>query len=602
MPTAEKQQKYSPIYIGILTLSFLVITSIITTYALRSIKLESRSYIRDSLQAVLQTTVTTYHTWLNHHINYTTELATDPFLLQQTQQLLIQKNDPSTLLKLRELLQPKLEREKDLGFFIIDRERLSIASMRDINLYTTNLIHQQRPEYLNRAFNGESLFVPPLFSDVSLTAEQSPDNINIATNNDLSAFTLSPILINNKIEAVLAIRLNLNTFFTQAMDFSQLGSTGETYAFDRNGIMITNSRFDQQLRRTGLVAANDKSIMNVRITDPGGNLLKGYKPKLSRNLQPLTVMAQAATQGESGYHLEGYRDYRGVTVMGAWHWDETMGFGIASEIDMSEAMLPFNQTRKTMASVLTLTIVLALLLLALVIKIQQASKRSLKKAYNTLEQRVQSRTRELNNAKEALEQANHDLEILATIDGLTGLANRRTLDSHLESEWLRCRREKKSLGIIMLDIDYFKKYNDHYGHQQGDMCLKTIADALKTIHSIRRPGDLIARYGGEEFIIILSDPTHQYIEQTCQRLVEKVRQLGLQHEKSDLDKKIITISAGCVIEGDLSITTPSQLLHKADLALYTAKHSGRNQFTESKEAHQLPAATAKIIKGSFNEK
>ncbi|WP_315983275.1 diguanylate cyclase [Aliamphritea spongicola] len=119
---------------------------------------------------------------------------------------------------------------------------------------------------------------------------------------------------------------------------------------------------------------------------------------------------------------------------------------------------------------------------------------------------VEQRTAELDATRKQLESANRELEIQATTDSLTQLANRRSFDAHLQGEWLQCSRDKKPLAILLIDIDHFKEYNDHYGHLQGDECLRHVAQALQDAGVLRRPGDLIARYGGEEFAIILSAP------------------------------------------------------------------------------------------------
>ena len=588
---AMSQGKTSPIYIVTLTLFFLALTSLISIYALNSIEKDSRLQLRDSLQTVLQTTITSYHTWVDFRVKDASYLAANPIVSSLAVSLIDNKDSSrDALVELRRFMQPELAKQNDQGFFVIDKNRISIASMRDSNLHTLNLIHMQRPEFLNRAFEGESIFVPTLISDVPL-GNQS---------NNLSAFVLSPIRQNETIIAVLAIRLNLNTFFTHLPNTSQLGDSGETYAFDRYGVLITNSRFEHQLKRAGLVAPDGQSILNLRITDPGGNLLKGYKPTLSNEQQPLTLMAASAIKGESGVNVEGYRDYRGVTVVGAWAWLEGLGFGITTEMDIDEALSPYYKTRNTLIGVLITTVSLAILLVGSILKINSINKRQLRQAYNSLETRVKERTQELHNAKLALEHANSELAVLATTDGLTGLANRRSFDQHLEQELLRSRREKKSLGIIMFDIDYFKQYNDYYGHQKGDECLSRIAEAVKSMQSIRRPGDMIARYGGEEFIIVLNNPDHQYISNVCEQLLFKVQSLDIPHTESQLSEKKITVSIGYTLAKDVVQNSAADLILKADIALYTAKSSGRNRVIKGEsEAKVSPDNEQSLITGKL---
>ena len=566
-----------PFYIPLLTLLFLVVVSIMTTMAINSIEQETKQLIRESLQAVLQTTINSYQTSINFRKRDVQELSMTPALIDLTRKLLnTQGAQHKVLNPLRDFMAPILSKEMDLGFFIISAQRINIASQRDANLNKTNLIHLQRPEYLDRAFNGESLFIPTLLSDVPLPGSHASH-----VQSPLTIFVVAPIRHEQQVIAVLALRINLNAFFSH-VKLGRLGGSGETYAFDKGGMLITKSRFDHQLKRIGLIASDELGILNVRISDPGGNLLEGHVPSQPSGKRPLTLMAQSATAGHSGFNVDGYRDYRGVPVFGAWLWNQDLGFGITTEVDVDEAMRPFYRTRRMLIWVLLVTVFMALSLLSYASRIQRAKKRELLQLHGTLEQRVAQRTAELNEARNALQVANGELQVLATTDGLTNLANRRCFDVHFENEWLRCRRERNSLGIILFDIDYFKNYNDHYGHTQGDECLRRIALLLREFHVTRRPGDLIARYGGEEFVIVLSNPTIESVSQLAEQLRHQVCQLEIEHQASQLSEKILTVSIGYAVETDLNLISPLTLLNRADAALYQAKALGRNQICEGR--------------------
>ncbi|MEY4737004.1 MAG: hypothetical protein RL302_1323 [Pseudomonadota bacterium] len=166
------------------------------------------------------------------------------------------------------------------------------------------------------------------------------------------------------------------------------------------------------------------------------------------------------------------------------------------------------------------------------------------------------------------------LEGLAYQDGLTGIYNRRAFDEKLEIEWARSGREKSPMAVIMIDVDFFKKYNDHYGHQAGDSCLKSLAGSLSK--SIVRPHDVVARYGGEEFVVILPNCDEAGALAVGQRIREGVLNLRIPHQDSAVSD-CVTVSMGaatCIAANDLA---QQSLVTLADAALYRAKKSGRNQ-------------------------
>ncbi|MFJ3056383.1 sensor domain-containing diguanylate cyclase [Herbaspirillum sp. NPDC087042] len=180
----------------------------------------------------------------------------------------------------------------------------------------------------------------------------------------------------------------------------------------------------------------------------------------------------------------------------------------------------------------------------------------------------------LRQAKRKLASLNRSLAQMALHDGLTSLANRRYFDQTLEAEMSRAYRTAGNLSLLMIDVDFFKLYNDRYGHQQGDDCLKKIADAIETC--VRRPGDLAARYGGEEFAVILPGCTREGAQQIATLICETVRSLHLPHEGNA--SGIATVSVGvATADHPPAENCSAQLLSAADAALYTAKSSGRDR-------------------------
>jgi diguanylate cyclase (GGDEF)-like protein/PAS domain S-box-containing protein len=162
----------------------------------------------------------------------------------------------------------------------------------------------------------------------------------------------------------------------------------------------------------------------------------------------------------------------------------------------------------------------------------------------------------------------------SAIDGLTGIANRRSFDAALEEEWGRSRRQGQPLSLIMADIDHFKHYNDQYGHQAGDRCLQQVAQCLKV--SLHRAGDLAARYGGEEFAVILPGLGPDAAHAVAEKLRQNVEALGLAHDSpSGLDR--VTVSLGVATVWPAADAGSADLIARADQALYQAKRGGRNR-------------------------
>jgi diguanylate cyclase (GGDEF)-like protein len=171
------------------------------------------------------------------------------------------------------------------------------------------------------------------------------------------------------------------------------------------------------------------------------------------------------------------------------------------------------------------------------------------------------------------------LRRMAFIDGLTGVCNRRHFDERLEAEWRRAQRNGSALSLALIDIDFFKRYNDHYGHQAGDTCLIRVAHALRD--RLHRPGDMAARYGGEEFVCLLPETSAQGAEAFALQLVQAISALQAPHAQSDVGP-LLSISVGMATAEPLAPETPgaperdaSALLALADAQLYTAKRTGR---------------------------
>lgn len=194
--------------------------------------------------------------------------------------------------------------------------------------------------------------------------------------------------------------------------------------------------------------------------------------------------------------------------------------------------------------------------------------------------------RQLEALHRQLAEKNAELERLSTQDGLTGIANRRRFDDALENEWRRARRDGTPLALLMIDVDFFKRYNDHYGHLAGDDCLRRVAGALR--EGVKRPADLVARYGGEEFAVLLGNTDGAGAAVVAERLRQIVELLAIPHARNEV-ADCVTVSLGSGAARPRGADTPATLVAAADAALYEAKRAGRNRHRAGAEVAAIGA-------------
>jgi len=410
---------------------FLVPIIIIAQIALKNIEQRTRVNAVESLQTVVQSTHESLKVWMENRKAAIDLLAKDPLLIALTNQHLSVPADKDAILKsaslgsLRNYFSSKRDKHGDVGFFIINPDKINVGSMRDINLGEINLIAVQRPDVFRRALAGETVFVPPVQSDVKINSAAG----SLASKSSTMFFAAPIRNTNGRVIAVLTLRFDPALDFSRLIRVGRMGNSGETYAFDEKARFISQSRFIDQLKNVGMIRENEQEILNLRITDPGGNLLTGYQTALPERDRPLTFMAKMALNGQSGSSLESYRDYRGVEVIGAWVWNRDSGFGVASEIDAQEALSPYRTTKTILFVVLGLTVFLAILLTAVSLWLGRKASRVLIKARDELEDRVEERTAELREAQKHFQQlleAAPDGFIAVDVEGKIVLANDQT--------------------------------------------------------------------------------------------------------------------------------------------------------------------------------
>ena len=386
-------------------------------------------------------------------------------------------------------------------------------------------------------------------------------------------FVSSPIRDDgDKTIGVVSLMVDV-TALSEEMRRVKLGRTGETYLVDENGYMITDSHFVSTIREMGLV--KKRTSLELKLVDPTtGQLTKGV---------------QACLKGEPGYDAGGYPDYRGVKVLGFWHWIPEYNWGLMSEIDEAEAYRDLYELDRALISI-SFAFILIVAASAVFLgrrftaPILHLTEVTRSMARGDLSTAVGLRSKDefgelataFDTMREELRQDKQKLEELSVTDALTGLYNRRYLQTKLVEEVVRTNRFHRPLSMIFMDVDRFKSYNDSYGHQEGDKVLKGLAEVL--LRDTRKKIDIAYRYGGEEFVVVLPETNGEQAVVVAERVLKDFR--GLDFTPKGIVEPIhLTFSAGVTSlkAGEES----ASLLERADHAMYQAKSMGRNRVVKA---------------------
>jgi serine/threonine protein kinase len=313
-----------------------------------------RANLQSELQTLLNVEVSMLEKWLRLQESNAESLANDQQIrnivhkavTQQREQAILQNNNtgaPENSLpiinhaELAQELAPGMTSHQFAGYVLIDK------TQRIISATHLELIGQDVSQYesiLEQALNGQTTISPPFSSIVILKDESGKLRTGTPT-----MFVCAPVRDNSfQVIGALALRIRPEREFTHIMQLGQLGESGETYAFDKRGVMVSNSRFDEDLILLGLLPDTEyaHSITQLSLRNPGGNMLRGFRPKVRRSELPLTFMCSEAIAGRPGVNVDGYADYRGVPVVGAWQWLPKYELGVATEIDYDEAFRPLS--------------------------------------------------------------------------------------------------------------------------------------------------------------------------------------------------------------------------------------------------------------------
>lgn len=385
-------------------------------FALTHIKSNTREQLGSALQATHETTVEALHIWVEEKLHETDRWASSPEIRVEVEKLLTTERTPEALRAhpsqklIRSKFAPFLSEEHYQGMFVIAPDYISIASMRDSNTGTANLLSGQKG-FLRSVFAGESRISLPQLSDVPLNNHRA-DGFE---GNAPTMFICSPVY--NKAEeviAVLAFRIDPERNFSRIVQTGRIGKSGDTYFLNRDGLLVTDSRFDDQLRRFGLIKPGERGMFSIQVRDPGGDMVKGFRVSYEEHHRsPLTLMAASVSRKQSGKNLEGYPDYRGVPVIGVWSWSSELRAGIATEIDYDEAYEPYHQMRQL---TLLLFLMMGVLFFTLYTWIVRNNRRR-----QTLMQRINDvlhdKNRKLNEAMDAIDRISGIVPLCAWCGG-----------------------------------------------------------------------------------------------------------------------------------------------------------------------------------------
>ncbi len=334
-----------PINKWLVPLVVAVIIAAVGWYTHTTVEKAVKNDLAGELQTILQADVAALQIWLETQKKAVEAVIAEHEVKAAIQDLVAlakeQGAEPATLraskaLKsLRATLGPLSRVHGYIDFLVIEPGGTNLGSLHDEPIGKSTV--PGRSDFLSQALAGRTVVSKPFRAALRLPAKK-----DILHPEHPTMFVAAPVRDElREIIAVLGLRIQPEKDFTRILRVARAGESGETYAFDAQGLMISDSRFDEHLRQFGLLRNEDvdHSILNVEIRDPGGNMLEGFRA-LPRNQQPLTRMAKSAISGKSGVDVDGYRDYRGVPVVGAWTWLDEYDFGVATEEDVTEAFRP----------------------------------------------------------------------------------------------------------------------------------------------------------------------------------------------------------------------------------------------------------------------
>ena len=312
---------------------------------LMAVEREVENNLRIEMQMSLARSIKMFKIWENDVASKAKSIASDLTAQKYIRSLIKNKKIPNQdgagqtgadqLKNLLDYLGPKIDQYGFFGFVILDKQGHALAASESKGIGHSKLLEKAGRKFFDLALLGNTALALPFKSEVPI-----PDQQGILKENWPNMLIATPLSgIGDDAAGVLALRIRPEEVFTHIFEIQQSGNTGALYAFNSSGLLISESRFSSQLQGIGLIESEDEalSILNLELRDPGKNLLEESISSQPSQHWPMTRMAKSALEGETGYDFEGYRDYRGVTVVGAWSWLPEFGFGVANEMGINEA-------------------------------------------------------------------------------------------------------------------------------------------------------------------------------------------------------------------------------------------------------------------------
>jgi predicted Ser/Thr protein kinase len=348
----------------------------------RAIESTMQANTRSDLQTILDVETAMLERWMSEQERNVEAMANNGEVRKLVSQLIEEDQHTAepdasrvTIEQLADSLGPSMTSQGYAGFAVMSREKKIVAAS-EPEIVGLEVSVENDPG-VTRSLNGDLCVSAPFASRAALKTRTGVSQTGVPT-----MFATAPVRDENlQVIAVLGIRIDPERDFTKILQLGRTGESGETYAFNKDGLLLSYSRFDEQLIKLGILPilpgeVGVTSLLRVYVRDPGGDMTKGFSPELSRTELPLTKAVAEAVAGNDGVDIEGYRGYRGGMVIGAWRWLPKYGFGIATQVNRDEAYLPLTILRRTFMALLALLALSSLAIFVFTIMLARAQRQA----------------------------------------------------------------------------------------------------------------------------------------------------------------------------------------------------------------------------------